>query len=286
MPEQEPRGALLLIGGAEDKAGSRIILRRFVELAGGSAARIAVIATASAFQELVGRRYLSLFAALGVAAVELIRIDERADAQQAAPQAQLADATGIFLTGGDQLKLTAILGGTRVGEVLGRRHREGCVIGGTSAGASAVAEHMLAYGAPGMPPRKAMMQFAPGLGLIGGVVVDQHFGARIRAGRLITAIAHNPALLGIGLDENTAAEINAAGQLTVYGSGAVTIIDGAELSYSDIHHIAEHAPLTVFGLRMHVLADRYHFDLHSRIPYRPTAAAPHPEVGYLFGEGI
>jgi cyanophycinase len=286
VPEQQTRGVLLLIGGAEDKAGSRVILRRFVHLAGGATARIAIIATASAYQDLVGQRYAALFSALGAAHVELLRVHDRAQAQQPGPSAQLAEATGIFLTGGDQLKLTAVLGGTRTADAIRRRFNAGCTVGGTSAGASVAAEHMLAYGAAGLPPRKAMMQFAPGLGLIGGVVVDQHFGARTRAGRLMTAVAHNPALLGIGLDEDTAAEIDPAGWLTVLGSGAVTIVDGAELTYSDIHHIPEQAPLTIFGLRMHVLANRYHFDLATRVPHLPTETSLHPEPGYVYGEGI
>ncbi|HWQ13989.1 MAG TPA: cyanophycinase [Roseiflexaceae bacterium] len=279
-------GPLLLIGGAEDKVGGRVILSRFVQLAGGDAARIVVVATASAFQDLVGQRYVALFTALGAPHVEMLRVHDRTHAQQDEPLVQLAGASGIFLTGGDQLKLTAVLGGTRAAEMIRQRHRAGVAVGGTSAGASAAAEHMMAYGASGIPPRKAMMHFGPGLGLVRGVVVDQHFGARGRAGRLMTAVAHNPELLGIGLDEDTAVEIDAAGWLTVLGHGSVIIVDGAGMTYTDIHNVPDQAPLTIFDMRVHVLSSGYCYDIPTRAPHLPTEHPPPPETGYVGGEGI
>lgn len=280
-------GSLLLIGGAEDKVGSRVILSRFVQLAGGSQARIAIMATASSFQDLIGERYMSLFAAMNVAHVEMLQVRDRMQAQQEEPLAQLDAASGIFIAGGDQLKLTAILGGTQVAQRIRQCHRKGCVVGGTSAGASVAAEHMMAYGSSGIPPRKSMMHFAPGLGLISGVIIDQHFGARGRAGRLMTAVAHNPGLLGLGLDEDTAVEINASGLLTVLGRGSVMIVDGTEMSYTDIHRIPENAPLTIFGMRLHVLSSGYHYDIGSRMPWLPTLPLPiPPETEGIDGEGI
>jgi cyanophycinase len=273
---KETPGPLLLIGGAEDKVGSQTILRRFVQLAGDHDAHIIVIATASAFHDLVGQRYAELFRALGAGQADVLHLNNRIEAQQSEPLHQLQSASGIFITGGDQLKLTAVLGGTPISHELHQRHRAGCVIGGTSAGASAAADHMLAYGSSGIPPRKAMMQFAPGFGLVRGVVVDQHFGARGRAGRLMTAIAHNPHLLGIGLDEDTAAEIDAEGWLTVLGQGSVMIVDGIEMSYTDIHLVADKAPLTIFGMRLHMLANGYAYNIQSRTPRLPPVAAPVP----------
>lgn len=281
------RGALLLIGGAEDKVGSRTILSRFVQLAGGAAARIAVIATASAFHDIVGARYVALFTALGAARVDVAPVRDRDEARSAASLALLDAASGIFLTGGDQLKLTAVMGGTPVAQHIRDRHAAGCVVGGTSAGASAAAEHMMAYGASGIPPRKAMMQFAPGLGLISGVVVDQHFGARGRAGRLMTAVAHNPDLLGIGLDEDTAVEIEPNGWLTVLGRGSVLIVDGVDVQYTDIHRVPDNAPLTIFGVRLHVLSNGYHYDIATRTPALPSVPPPvPPESEGMDGEGI
>jgi cyanophycinase len=264
------RTSLLLVGGAEDKIGSRDILAHFVHLAGGTDAHIAVIATASAIHDMVGQRYADLFRSLGAAHAEIVPLHNRQEAQRVEPLLQLDKASGIFMTGGDQLKLTAVLGGTPVIERLRQRHRAGCVIGGTSAGASAAAEHMLAYGSSGIPPRKAMMQFAPGLGLIGGMVIDQHFGARGRSGRLMTAVAHNPHLLGVGLDEDTAVEIANGERLTVLGSGSVMVVDGIEMSYTDIHLIAEHEPLTIFGMRVHVLSRGYSYDMAQRMPGLPA----------------
>jgi cyanophycinase len=145
---------------------------------------------------------------------------------------------------------------------------------------------MLAYGASGIPPRKAMMHFGPGLGLIRGVVIDQHFGARGRAGRLMTAVAHNPELLGIGLDEDTAVEIDAAGWLTVLGHGSVIVVDGAGMTFTDIHSVPDHAPLTIFDMRVHVLSAGYHYDIPARAPHLPTETPAFPESGYTGGEGI
>jgi cyanophycinase len=280
-------GALLLIGGAEDKVGSRTILRRFVQLAGGPTARIAIMATASALFDYVSQRYARLFMDLGVEHVETVRVRDRADAMQPEPIEQLDRATGIFLTGGDQLKLTAMLGGTPVAAYLRQRHAAGAVIAGTSAGASAATEHMLAYGVSGFPPRKAMMQFAPGLGLISGVVIDQHFGARSRAGRLMTAVAHNPDLLGIGLDEDTAIEIAPNGMLTVIGRGSVMVVDGSNVTYTDIHRVPENVPIAIFGFVVHVLAHGYQYNMRTRTPHVPSPlpAAP-PELQGVEGEGI
>jgi cyanophycinase len=279
-------GALLLIGGAEDKVGGRAILRRFVALAGGPEARIVIIAAASSFEELVGRRYISLFNSLGVASAEVLQARDRIEARHALPIEQVARATGIFITGGDQLKLTAIFGGTPLAAAIRHRHQEGCVVAGTSAGASAAPEHMLAYGGGGLSPRKALMQYSPGLGLVTGLVVDQHFGARNRAGRLMTAVAHNPDLLGVGLDEDTAIEIDYEGYMTAIGRGSVMIVDGADVSYTDIHRVLEHAPLALFGLRVHILSEGCRYDLTTRTPIPPSSAPSVSEIEASYGEGI
>ncbi|GAB4110297.1 MAG: cyanophycinase [Roseiflexaceae bacterium] len=280
------RGVLLLIGGAEDKVGAKQILRRFVELAGGPAARIVVIAAASSFEDLVGRRYLNLFGNLGAGRVEVLQVRDRNEARHPLALAQIEQASGIFMTGGDQLKLTALFGGTPLAEGIRRRYRAGAVIGGTSAGASAAAEHMLAYGGSGLTPRKALMQYAPGLGLVQGVVVDQHFGARNRAGRLMTAVAHNPDLIGIGLDEDTAVEIDTNQHITVHGQGAVMVVDAGDLHYTDLYRVPDHAPVALFGLRTHILTAGCHYDLTSRTPAPPSASPSFQEQGLIEGEGI
>ena len=280
-------GTLLMIGGAEDKVGNRTILRRFVELAGGPQGCIAVLATASEIYELVAHTYERIFTELGAGDVRVLRLYRREDCADEALLAPLAEATGLFLTGGNQLKLMTILGGTPAATRVRRAYRAGCVVAGTSAGASAVCQHMMAYGLSGITPRKAMMHFAPGLGLINRLLVDQHFGARGRTGRLVTALAHNPFLLGVGLDEDTAIEVTPNRMMTVLGRGSVTVIDGAGMSHNDIYRIPDHAPLAIHNMRLHLLTHGYEFDITHRQPIIPaTPPLPFEATTYFEGEGI
>lgn len=272
--EVRARGRLLLIGGAEDKIGGRLLLRQFVELAGGDDARIAVLTTASSVPEFVGQRYHSLFRSLGAREVMLLNAQTRPEAGRHELLDRIETSSGLFITGGDQLKLISVIGGTPLAAHIRARFADGTPLGGTSAGASVVSEHMLAYGESGIPPRKAMMQFAPGLGLISGVVVDQHFGARSRAGRLMTAVAHNPRILGIGLDEDTAVDIDPHSLLTVLGRGSVMIVDGTDMTFTDIHRVPEQAPITIFGMKVHVLTNGYHYDIPTRTPFVPAELPP------------
>jgi cyanophycinase len=291
-PEEPSRshansGMLMLIGGAEDKVGNRAILRRFVELAGGSNARIAIIAAASEIHGIVGQTYQRIFTELGVSDVRVSELIQREQCFDPGLLEPLNDATGIFLTGGNQLKLMTIIGGTPAATRIRRVYRHGCVVAGTSAGASAVCQHMMAYGSSGTTPRKAMMHFAPGLGLITRLLVDQHFGARGRTGRLITAIAHNPYLLGVGLDEDTAIEVDATRMLRVFGRGSVMIVDGAGTHYNNIHRLPDNAPLAIFDLRFHILTHGHSFDVNARQPVIPAVppALFEPEA-FFDGEGI
>ena len=274
----------MLIGGAEDKVGARAILRRFIELAGGPDARIAIIAAASEIHGIVAQTYRRIFGELGVGDVrvlELYRREQCADREALEP---LNDATGIFLTGGNQLKLMTILGGTPAATRIRRVYRNGCVVAGTSAGASAVCQHMLAYGSSGTTPRKAMMHFAPGLGLITRLIVDQHFGARGRTGRLITAIAHNPYLLGVGLDEDTAIEVDASRMARVFGRGSAMFVDGAGTHYNNIHRLPDQAPLAIYDLRLHILTHGHCFDVLERRPVIPAVPPAPFEPEVLFDD--
>ncbi len=286
-PQTSDLGTLLMIGGAEDKAGNRTILRRFVELAGKDAARIAIIATASEIYELVARTYERIFQELGAGDVHVLKLYTREQCVDEATLAHIADASGIFLTGGNQLKLMTILGGTRAATQIRRAYRAGCAVAGTSAGASAVCQHMMAYGLSGITPRKAMMHFAPGLGLINRLLVDQHFGARGRTGRLVTALAHNPFLLGVGLDEDTAIEVGPSRIMTVLGRGSVTVIDGADITYNDIYRLPDNAPLAIHNIRLHLLTHGYQFDITKRQPVVPAKPPlPFEAHTYFEGEGI
>jgi cyanophycinase len=256
-------GHVIIIGGAEDKVRERVILSRFIKLAGGRDARIAVISTASSLGPLAGAMYRQVFGELGVEHVTPIHTTTRAQCADKAAVRAVSEATGIFLTGGNQLRLSSTIGGTPLAQQIVRRHREGAVVAGTSAGASAMSTHMVAFGASGATPKQRMVQMAAGLGLLPGVIVDQHFEQRNRLGRLLAIIAHNPSLLGIGVDEDTAGVVGPDRVLEVVGRRSVTIIDGAE-SETDAWEVKAHRPLMISNVRLHSLPAGYRFDLDRR----------------------
>jgi len=253
----------MVIGGAEDKTGRRQVLARFVKLAGGSSARIAVIATASSLGIEIIDAYREAFAALGVTDVVAPRPRTRAEAQDPALLSQLDGVTGVFMTGGNQSTLSGVVAGTPFGAAIAAAHARGAVVGGTSAGASVQSEHMIAFGSEGSTPKLRMAQMSAGLGLLPGVVIDQHFDQRGRYGRLLSLVAHAPHLLGIGVDEDTAAVITEGHLLEVIGRGAVTLFDGHALT-SNVDTAAGTSPLMVSGVVLHSLPAGSRFDLATR----------------------
>jgi cyanophycinase len=257
-------GHLIVIGGAEDKIRDRVILSRFVALAGGSAARIAVIATASSFAVEVGERYREVFTDLGAARVDPILAQARPAANDETFAAMIDGATGIFLTGGNQLRLSSTIGGTRLSRAIEERYHAGAVVAGTSAGASALSTHMIAFGASGLTPKQRMAQISAGLGLLPGVIIDQHFQQRNRLGRLLALVAQNPSLLGIGIDEDTAGVVTPDHVFEVIGRGSVTIVDGTAAE-TDAWEVAGHRPLMISNVVMHSLPAGYRFDLRRRV---------------------
>ncbi|WUJ69227.1 cyanophycinase [Kribbella soli] len=256
-------GALFAIGGAEDKLKKRTVLQEFVEAAGGSKARIVVVPTASALGPDVIDVYRALFAALGAESVVGVRPENREDADDQAFISPLNDATGVFMTGGNQLKLAGVVTGTAFGRAVTAAHARGAAVGGTSAGASILAEHMIAFGRSGATPRQRMSQLASGLGLVQGAIVDQHFAQRNRYGRLLSLVAQSPGLLGIGVDEDTAAVFRGS-HLEVVGRGAVTIFDGSRIR-SNGHYAGRSEPLLASGVVLHVLPATATFDLQDRV---------------------
>jgi len=256
-------GTVIIIGGAEDKVRDRVILSRFVALAGGENATIAVISTASSLGLEAGERYKQLFTDLGASTVRPIHAVTRPQANDEAVAHAIRDATGVFLTGGNQLRLSSTIGGTRLADVITDRFRHGAVVAGTSAGASAMSSHMIAFGASGATPKVRMAQIAAGLGLLPGVIVDQHFQQRNRYGRLLSVIAQNPSLLGLGVDEDTAGVVGPDGVMEVIGRGSVTIIDGASAE-TDAWEVKGHRPVMISGVVLHALPAGYRFDLRRR----------------------
>jgi cyanophycinase len=253
----------MVIGGAEDKVRDRVILGRFVALAGGPEAKIAVIATASSFGMEAGDRYRTVFSELGAAEVVPLNAVSRAQANDEHSARIIADSTGIFMTGGNQLRLSSMLGGTRLADAIMARFMAGAVVAGTSAGASAISSHMIAFGASGATPKHRMAQIAAGLGLLPGVIVDQHFQQRNRLGRLLSLIAQNPSLLGLGVDEDTAGVVGPDQVMEVIGRGSITVVDGAA-SETDAWEIRGHRPLMISGVVLHSLPAGYRFDLRRR----------------------
>jgi cyanophycinase len=266
------RGPLVIIGGAEDRDG--IILRTFVDLAGGPRAVIAVLATASDEPEGAEADYSEAFRRLGVARVVTLGVSRRAVAGEVKLLEKAEAATGFFFTGGDQLRITSTLGGTPLDALLRRKHREeGVVVAGTSAGASAMSETMVVAGGGEDAPKKCTIKMAPGMGFLEGVVVDQHFAQRGRLGRLLAALAQNPKVLGLGLDENTAVVVRPGGTLRVVGAETVTVLDGRAIAETNASESLPDEPLALTDVRLHVLPSGWGFDLETRRPVPPAGDA-------------
>ena len=264
----QERGYIVPVGGAEEKVGNVTILRRFTGLCGPDA-RIAVIPTASEMSD-TGARYEALFRELGAADARVLPIQSRAEAADQRLVEMLEEVDGVFLTGGNQLRLSTMIGGTPVAKALRIRNAAGLHIAGTSAGAAFLCEHMIAFGKEGASPRAKIVTLAPGLGLTNRIIIDQHFRQRDRLGRLLTALAYNPFAIGIGLDENTAGFIAPDETLEVVGSGALTIVDASELEFSSMARVRKNDPVCLIGLRLHVLDHGATINLHTR----EAAAAP------------
>jgi cyanophycinase len=270
-------GLIMAIGGAEDKVRERVILRRFVAASGGSSARIVVLATASEVPE-TGERYSELFAAMGAEGIDVLRVRTREDAIDAGREVYdvVERASGLFMTGGSQLRISSALGGTALAAALRRRHGEGMVVAGTSAGAAVLSRHMISMGESGGTPRRRLVQMAQGLGFAPDLIVDQHFRRRDRLGRLLTALSYNPEPLGVGVDEDTAAMIDANGVLTVIGSGAVTVVDASALRFTDSHAVHRGQPVAMLGLKVDFLTSGCRYDVRRRAGIVPEGALEHP----------
>jgi len=257
------RGYIIPIGGAEEKLHDPEILDRFVEVCGGRKARISIIPTASELED-TGRNYEKLFRKLGVQHARVLQMITREDCHSTEFLDYIENSDGVFMTGGNQLRLSTTLGGTPVAQTIRRRNAAGMHVAGTSAGAAFMPEHMIAGGDEGSTPRPEMVTLAPGLGLTNNFIIDQHFRQRDRIGRLLTALAYNPFAIGIGLDEDTAAFIRPGDDLEVVGSGGITIIDPTDLSYSSMDKARRGEPVSLIGVKLHILVSGGRFEIVSR----------------------
>ena len=256
-------GALIIIGGHEDKEGARTILK---EVAGRVQGRKLVIATVASHQpEGYFDSYVKGFEDLGVGELVELYLNQRTETHHPDKLQLLDDAAGVFFTGGDQLRISSQIGDTEIERRVRTLYERGGVIAGTSAGASVMSDTMLVKGTSGESYRIGDLHMAPGLGLMRDAIIDQHFAERGRFGRLLGAVAHNPRVLGLGVDEDTAMVVE-GDRFRVIGSGAVYVVDGEDVSYSNIAEEKRDRPLSMLDVRLHVLSSGDSFDLRERRP--------------------
>jgi cyanophycinase len=268
---QATNAAILIIGGAEDKIHGREILQTFWAKSGGKDAAIAIIPSASREPVLVGDRYQSIFNDMGAKFVKVLDIRDRSQGEDTYLQEYIEECTGVFLTGGDQLRLCGLLADTPLMERIRQRVQLGEIsLAGTSAGAAVMGHHMIAGGSSGESPNRALVDMAMGLGIIPEVVVDQHFHNRNRMARLLSAVSNHPERLAIGIDEDTCAMFERDGEIRVIGRGTVTIIDARDLSYTNQGEIEASDPLSLHNLRLHILS---HGDRYNRLKHHPIPKA-------------
>ncbi|AIS53583.1 cyanophycinase CphB [Thermoanaerobacter kivui] len=263
--EEKTRRKLIIIGGAEDKEDKCEILKEVVNLSGGRDSRIVVMTTATEKPIEAGKMYVSIFKKLGANEVKVINIDSREDAEINYANDVLKDCSCVFFTGGDQLRITSILGGSGIDRLLQELNENGVLIVGTSAGASVMSQTMIVEGKDEDSPRKCTIKMAPGLGLLKDVIIDQHFAQRGRIGRLLASIAQNPNNLGIGIDEDTAIVVE-QNCFRVIGSNAVTVVDGRKLRHTNVSESSPDEILALTNVTLHILPSGCGYDLKNWVP--------------------
>ncbi|WP_373527595.1 cyanophycinase [Nostoc sp.] len=277
MVESNIKRHLVIIGGAEDKEGDCQILRDFVRRAGGTKAYIVILTAATELPREVGENYIRVFGRLGAENTRIIDTETREDASSSTALEAINKATGIFFTGGDQARIINILKDTEIDVAIHKRFSEGVIIAGTSAGAAVMPDVMIVEGDSETHPRIEAVNMGPGLGFLPGVVIDQHFSQRGRLGRLISALILEPAVLGFGIDENTAMIVT-DDQIEVIGQGAVTIVDESEATYNNAGEILKDEPLAICGAKLHILPNGFKFNLKTRQPILNNGSAVNVSV--------
>lgn len=271
------QGTLIIIGGHEKKEEKPEILSEVAKRTGKDG-KLVIVTVATELPEEMGQDYRTAFTDLGVRTIEVLDIRTREDASEQGRVEQVTGASVIFFTGGDQLRITSQLGDSLVFRAMLKCFAAGCTIAGTSAGAAAMPETMIVTGNSDESTHVSSagtissLHMAPGLGFLPGVVIDSHFAERGRMGRLLGAVAENPRMLGIGIDENTAIVVHGEDAFNVLGSGAVYVLDGHDITYTSL---SEHDPegvISVYNVKLHVLGQHDCFDLHSRRPISEVAA--------------
>ncbi|MEA5466908.1 cyanophycinase [Leptothoe sp. PORK10 BA2] len=267
IPTQYP---IMVIGGAEDKVGELIILTNFFNSAGGTQATIGIVPCASQEPSLVGERYQIIFTQLGAQCIRVLDIRSPNECDEERWLELLEGCTGVFLSGGDQVRLYDLLQDSTFITTIKQRVQMGTlVLAGTSAGAAVMGEKMISGGSSGESPNRGLVDLMDGLGIIPELLVDQHFHNRNRMARLMSAIAAHPDKLGMGIDEDTCAAFKGDGTFEVLGKGCITIIDPGELSHTNYRSSGDTSPLSLHDLRVHILNSGDHYDYKQRSVCRP-----------------
>ncbi|NJP09927.1 MAG: cyanophycinase [Leptolyngbyaceae cyanobacterium RU_5_1] len=265
MP-QSTKTAIMVIGGAEDKVHGREILYSFFNRSGSMDARIAIIPSASREPAVIGKRYHEIFTEMGAKGIEVLDIRDRDQCEDPVLQSYAENCTGVFMTGGDQLRLCGLLADTPLMNTVRQRAQRGEItLAGTSAGAAVMGHYMIAGGGSGESPNRSLVDITTGLGIIPELLVDQHFHNRNRMARLMSAISSHPDRLGIGIDEDTCSVFEGDGLLQVIGKGTVTVIDPREMTHTNQLGVGATDPLSICSLRVHVLVHGDRYDLRKRM---------------------
>lgn len=260
-------GNLIIIGGAEDKKGDKDILRRVTKYIDPEKERLIIATIATQYPEQSYQNYKEVFTKLGIKNIAKLDISTRDDAFNKENIKLINTANLLFFTGGDQLRITSMIGGTPIYNAIKELCDNGGLIAGTSAGASVMSDTMIVQGEDDESPHKCTLKMSPGLGLVNNIIIDQHFAQRGRIGRLLTAIAQNPEVLGIGIDEDTAIVVSDKGTAEVIGSGAVYFIDGSSIDYSNVSEQYSEEVLSMFNVKLHVLKEGNRFNLIDKVPF-------------------
>ncbi len=265
---EKVKGNLIIIGGAEDKVGSKTILKHVVDTVDGQEKSLVVLTTATEQPIEAGNNYRMVFESLGLNNIQILNINTRDEANDEKNVEIIRNCSGVFFTGGDQLRITSILGGTATNLALQQVYSQGVLIVGTSAGASVMSNTMIVEGDSNGPARKCTLKMAPGLGLLEEAIIDQHFDQRGRIGRLLCGVAENPFMLGIGIDEDTAIRVYPDAHFEVIGSNAVTVVDGNTIKSSNVSELKPDELLAITNVTIHILPHGYGFDMKEREVYR------------------
>lgn len=260
-------GNLIIIGGAEDKKGDKEILKRVCGFMNKDNDTILVVTIATEYPEEALLKYREVFTNLGVKNINNLDISNRVEAFKEENLKGIEEASLIFFTGGDQLRITSMIGGTPIYDALKKASKRGCIIVGTSAGASVMSDTMIVQGEDSNSPRKCTLNMAPGLGFVKNVMIDQHFDQRGRIGRLLTGIAQNPEVLGIGIDEDTAIIVTDEGIAEVIGTGAVYFVDGSRITHSNVSEQYGDEVLSMYNVKLHVLKEGNKFNILTKAPF-------------------